>query len=157
MIHVLFVCLGNICRSPTAEGVFRHLVEGHALGDRIAIDSAGTAAYHIGHPPDGRSQAAAKLRGVDLSAQRARQVSTSDFDQFDYVLAMDSENHANLLAICPPDKAHKVRLMLDYAVDGTDKNVPDPYYGEGDGFETVLDMLEIATRGLLDDIRDKHL
>jgi len=157
MIHVLFVCLGNICRSPTAEGVFRHLIEAHALGDRIAIDSAGTAAYHVGHPPDSRSQAAAKLRGVDLSAQRARQVSKADFNQYDYVLAMDTENYANLMAICPPDKTHKVHLMLDFAADEFGKNVPDPYYGEGDGFETVLDMIEIASRGLLDDIRDKHL
>jgi len=157
MIHVLFVCLGNICRSPTAEGVFRHLIEGHGLGDHIAIDSAGTAAYHVGHPPDGRSQAAARLRGVDLSIQRARQVSKADFDQFDYVLAMDTENLANLLAICPPDKAHKVRLLLDFAADGTGNNVPDPYYGEGDGFEVVLDMIEEASQGLLDDIRNKHL
>lgn len=157
MIHVLFVCLGNICRSPTAEGVFRHLVERHGLGDRIAIDSAGTGAYHIGNPPDSRSQAAARLRGVDLSTQRARQVSKADFDRFDYVLAMDTENLTNLLAICPPDKAHKVHLMLDFAADRQGENVPDPYYGEGDGFEIVLDMIETASQGLLDDIRNKHL
>ncbi len=155
MIHVLFVCLGNICRSPSAEGVFRHLVESAGLSDSIAVDSAGTAAYHVGQPPDGRSQGAARLRGIDLSGQRARQVKIHDFERFDYILAMDDENFANLLAICPPNKAGKVHLFMDFA-PGMSKNVPDPYYGQGNGFETVLDMIEVAARGLLDHIRDRH-
>ncbi len=157
MIRVLFVCLGNICRSPTAEGVFRHLLETRSLSDRIAADSAGTAAYHIGQPPDRRSQAAARRRHIDLSGQRARQVVMADFGRFDYLLAMDRENLANLLAICPPDAAHKVRLLLDFGPGGAGENVPDPYYGGGDGFETVLDLIEAATRGLLADIHAKHL
>jgi len=157
MIHVLFVCLGNICRSPTAEGVFRHLVEREGLGDAVTIDSGGTAAYHVGQPPDRRSQAAAHLRGIDLSRQRARQVTREDIEAFDYVLAMDAENHANLLAISTPGNRHKVRLFLDFAPGPPGKSVPDPYYGQGNGFETVLDMIEVAAAGLLDDIRDKHL
>ena len=157
MIRVLFVCLGNICRSPTAEGVFHHLVESEGLGDAIAVDSGGTAAYHVGQPPDGRSQAAALLRNVDLSQQRARQVTPEDIDRFDYVLAMDAENHANLRAISTPDNHHKVHLFMDFAPDQTGENVPDPYYGQGNGFEIVLDMIEVASTGLLNDIRGKHL
>ena len=157
MIKVLFVCLGNICRSPTAEGVFRHLVEREGLSDHIEIDSAGTAAYHVGQPPDGRSQEAARLRGIDLSRQRARQARPEDIENFDYVLAMDDQNHANLLAISAPDTAHKVQLFLDFAPDEPNKSVPDPYYGQGNGFEIVLDMIEEASQGLLSEIRTRHL
>ena len=157
MIKVLFICLGNICRSPTAEGVFRHLVESEGLGNRIEIDSAGTAAYHVGNPPDGRSQDAARQRGIDLSAQRARQTLPEDMENFDYVLAMDEENHANLLAISPSGTGHKVRLFLDFGPDTAGQSVPDPYYGHGNGFEIVLDLIEAASRGLLADIRDRHL
>ena len=157
MIRVLFVCLGNICRSPTAEGVFRDLVEREGLGDRIEIDSAGTAAYHVGNPPDGRSQEAARLRGIDLSTQRARQTQPEDMETFDYVLAMDDENHANLLSISPQGMEHKVQLFLDFGPGAPGQNVPDPYYGHGNGFDVVLDLIEAASIGLLADIRDKHL
>jgi len=156
-VSVLFVCLGNICRSPTAEGVFRTLVDKHGLTDSFRIDSAGTAAFHIGEPPDGRSQAAALRRGIDMSNQRARRVRGDDFHRFDYIIAMDTENHANLLAVCPPGEEARVRLLLDFAAGVEGKGVPDPYYGRGDGFEVVLDLIELAAVGLLDDIRANHL
>ena len=157
MVKVLFVCLGNICRSPTGEGVFQDLVDREGLSDAIAVDSAGTAAYHIGEPPDPRSQAAARKRGIDLSGQRARRVRLDDFTHFDYLLAMDSENHANLMRLCPAGLEHKVHRMLDFG-DGLDRrDVPDPYYTGGDGFEVVLDLIENASLGLLADIREKHL
>lgn len=156
-ISVLFVCLGNICRSPTGEGVFRALVEKEGLGERFRIDSAGTAAFHIGEPPDGRSQTAALRRGIDLSGQQARKVRGDDFSRFDYILAMDAENHTNLLAICPPGEEKRVRLLLDFAPGGEGESVPDPYYARGNGFEVVLDLIELATVGLLDDIRANHL
>lgn len=156
MVKVLFVCLGNICRSPTGEGVFRALVESEGLSDSIWVDSAGTAAYHVGEPPDPRSQAAAKRRGIDLSRQRARRVSIEDFQIFDYLLAMDSENFNNLMRMCPAGREDKVYRMLDFG-EGLDRlDVPDPYYEGGDGFEVVLDLIENASQGLLKDIRGKH-
>lgn len=155
MVNVLFVCLGNICRSPTAEGVFRDLVTREGLADKITIDSAGTAAYHVGQPPDSRAQAEAKRRGIDISGLRGRQAHVGDFDQFDYVLAMDSENYRNLSAICPMGREDKLRMYLDFASDTTRRDVPDPYY---DGsFDSVYDMIEDAANGLLSDIRAKHL
>jgi len=157
LVKVLFVCLGNICRSPTAEGVFNALVEAEGLSDRITMDSAGTAAYHIGEPPDRRSQATALKRGVDMSHQKARRVDPGDFQEFDYLLAMDQDNHRNLLAICPSGLEHKVRLMLDFAEAVEERNVPDPYYTGGDGFEIVFDLIDNAAQGLLADIRIKHL
>ncbi len=157
MAKVLFVCMGNICRSPTAEGVFRHLVEGEGLGGQIMVDSAGTHAYHVGEPPDRRAQAAARRRGVDLSRQRARKAKSGDFKQFDYVLAMDRDNHAELAAICPPGEEHRLKLFLDFAPELDTGDVPDPYYGGGRGFEVVLDMVEKASQGLLDHIRQNHL
>lgn len=157
MVKVLFICLGNICRSPTAEGVFSALVNSEGLDDRISMDSAGTAAYHIGNPPDPRSQAAALKRGVDISGQQARRVRSEDFEKFDYLLAMDYDNHGNLMAICPPGLEHKVHLMLDFAESVHEQSVPDPYYVGGNGFEVVLDMIEIASQGLLADIRANHL
>lgn len=157
MIKVLFVCLGNICRSPTGEGVFRSLVENEGLQENISIDSAGTAAYHVGEPPDPRSQAAARQRGIDLSRQRARRVRPDDFQHFDYLLAMDSENHANLMRICPPGHEHKVHMMLDFGEGLDRRDVPDPYYVGGNGFEVVLDLIEVASQGLLEDIRQNHL
>lgn len=157
MVKVLFVCLGNICRSPTGEGVFQALVDKEGLSEAITIDSAGTAAYHIGEAPDPRSQAAARKRGIDLSPQRARKVRPDDFTRFDYLLAMDSENHANLMRLCPPGLEHKVHRLLDFG-DGLDRrDVPDPYYTGGDGFEVVLDLIENASLGLLADIRENHL
>lgn len=156
MVKVLFVCMGNICRSPTAEGVFRHLVSSQGLDAKLKIDSAGTHAYHVGEAPDPRAQATAKRRGVDLGRLRARRVSADDIEQFDYILAMDNDNHQHLIAISPPGHDHKVRLMLDYAPELDLSEVPDPYYGGINGFERVLDLIEAASLGLLDDIRQRH-
>jgi len=155
MVSVLFVCLGNICRSPTAEGVFRDLVEREGLGDEIRIDSAGTHAYHVGSPPDARAQSEAKRRGIDISGLRGRQARTEDFKLFDYVLAMDRSNHQNLLSICPPDAQDRLAMFLDFAPDLGRREVPDPYYDGG--FEPVYDMIVQAAHGLLSDIRQKHL
>lgn len=153
---VLFVCMGNICRSPTAEGVFRHLVCEANLEQRITIDSAGTHDYHIGKAPDARARAAAETRGYDLSALRARQVSRQDFHEFDYVLAMDKENLANLRRICPPELLHKVSLFLEHGANPRGSEVPDPYYGGAQGFEHVLDLVEDAARGLLQKLVQAH-
>ena len=148
MIKVLFICLGNICRSPTAHGIFRHLVDERGLGDRIYVDSAGTGAWHIGNPPDSRSQAAALRRSYDLSSLRARKVEFKDFDEFDYVLAMDDQNLIDLKRICPNQYAGHLGLFLDFS-DMPESEVPDPYYGGDSGFEHVLDLVESASRGLL--------
>jgi len=156
MVKVLFVCLGNICRSPTAEGVFRRTVERAGLLDRIEIDSAGTHAYHVGAPPDLRAQAAARRRGIDLSPLRGRQARRSDIENFDYILAMDEENYQNLLAICPPGLEEKIRLMLEFAPQRPEREVPDPYYGGDRGFDHVLDMIEEAADGLLAHLRQRH-
>ncbi len=153
MVHVLFVCLGNICRSPTAEGVFRAQVERAGMSGQIEIDSAGTAAWHIGKSPDARAQAAAATRGYDLSPLRGRQVAVADFARFDFVLAMDADNQANLLEICPPEHRSKVRLFLSFSERWTGQAVPDPYYGGAEGFDQVLDMVEDAGQGLLAAIR----
>lgn len=141
--------MGNICRSPTAEGVFRQLVEQQGLADKIIADSAGTHDYHIGAAPDPRAQAAAARRGYDLSGLRARQVTVGDFAAFDHVLAMDGRNHELLRGICPPQYRERVRLLLDFAGDATPREVPDPYYGGAAGFEEVLDLVEQAAQGLL--------
>lgn len=148
--------MGNICRSPTAEGVFRHLVREANLEQRIMIDSAGTHDYHIGKAPDARTRAAAETRGYDLSALRARQVSRQDFHAFDYVLAMDNENLANLRRICPPELLHKVSLFLEHGANSGENEVPDPYYGGAQGFEHVLDVVEGAARGLLQKLVQAH-
>lgn len=155
VVKVLFVCLGNICRSPTAEGVFRHLVLSEGLGSQIQIDSAGTHAYHVGEPPDPRAQEAARGRGIDISSLRGRQVKTEDFNAFDYILAMDDENYRNLKAKCPDGATDKLSMFLDFAPHLGAREVPDPYYHGG--FDAVYDMIEAASRGLLDDIRKKHL
>ena len=157
MIRVLFVCLGNICRSPTAEGVFRALVAREGLAHAIATDSAGTADYHIGEPPDPRSRAAALKRGVDISDLRGRQVARDDFVRFHYVLAMDRSNYNSLARLCPTDARDRLRLFLEFATDAGLDEVPDPYYGGGDGFEHVLDLAEAASAGLLAHIRATHL
>ncbi len=146
---ILFVCLGNICRSPTAHGVFESLVSKHGLNAMIRVDSAGTAAYHEGSVPDSRSQEAAASRGFSLTAIRARQVSDRDFLSFDYILAMDYANLNELLRRCPRAQQHKVALFAHYSELYPNKEVPDPYYGEGNGFEHVLDMVEDAASGLL--------
>ncbi len=155
-VSVLFVCMGNICRSPTAEGVFRHIVEQEGLADDIHIDSAGTHAYHVGEQPDQRAQQTAHSRGIDLSQQSARKVRNDDFSQFDYVLAMDNDNHAILARMCPPDKDECLSLFLDFAESRQESEVPDPYYGGPQGFEHVFDLVEDASRGLLEDIRKRH-
>ncbi len=157
MVKVLFVCLGNICRSPTAEGVFRKLVEEHGLADRVTVGSAGTGGWHVGEPPDGRAVEAAGRRGVDLSGIRARQAKRGDFKRFDYVVAMDVENLRSLSLICPEGERHRLHLFLDFAPELGQRDVPDPFYGGGAGFEAVLDRVEEASRGLLADIRRKHL
>jgi len=151
-VSVVFVCMGNICRSPTAEGVFRHVVKQRNMQDVISIDSAGTHAYHIGESPDSRSQATAKSRGVDLSAQRARKVEENDFERFDYVIAMDRSNYENLKQLATPEQQEKLHLFMDFTNDWDNAEVPDPYYGGGDGFTNVFDMVQSASEGLLDHI-----
>lgn len=153
MVNVLFVCLGNICRSPSAEGVFRALVDRSSLAGRIGVDSAGTHPFHVGKPPDPRAQAAAARRGVDLSPLRARQVSADDFRRFAYVLAMDEENLADLAAMCPPEERSRPRLFLEFAPKAGRRDVPDPYYGGADGFEYMLDLIEEGAQGLLTHLR----
>ncbi len=156
MVRVLFVCLGNICRSPTAEGVFRALVEREGVARCIEVDSAGTHDYHIGAPPDGRAQEAACRRGIDISDLRGRKVTAADFTRFDYVLAMDRSNHEHLRRLCPKGEERRLRLFLEFAPDLGLPDVPDPYYGGRQGFEAVLDLIEIAARGLLRHILDNH-
>lgn len=154
MIRLCFVCLGNICRSPTAEGIMLHLVRDAGLADHFSIDSAGTSAYHVDEPPDPRSFATAKARGVHLPS-RARQFVRVDFERFDYVLAMDQQNHVNLRRLTPDPAAHaKVHLLRRFdprTPGGAD--VPDPYYGGADGFEQVFDICEAACRGLLRELQ----
>lgn len=153
MVKVLFVCMGNICRSPTAEGVFRRALHAQGLADKVYVDSAGTHDYHVGACPDERAAAAALRRGIDLSELRARQINSQDFEHFDYILVMDSENLAHVEAICPPHLAHKLRRFLEFAQDLTDQNVPDPYYGGAAGFERVLDLVEAASAGLITELK----
>jgi protein-tyrosine phosphatase len=146
---VLLVCLGNICRSPTAEGVLRHLAAKEAPQLALEIDSAGTADYHIGAPPDPRSQRAALRRGIDISGLKARQVAADDFARFDLILAMDSENLRELRAMQPRNSRASVKLFLEYASDSALRDVPDPYYRDAAAFEEVLDLSTAASRGLL--------
>lgn len=153
-MKVLFVCLGNICRSPTAEGVFRQYVEKAGLSDKISMDSAGTSDWHIGKTPDPRTQTAAAVRGYDLSTLRGRQAVPADFAEFDLILAMDNSNLSNLQAIQPADGKAELALYLPRFGISPDE-VPDPYYGGEDGFELVLDMLEQASQVLLDEIKAK--
>ena len=156
-VSVLFVCMGNICRSPTAHGVFRHLVEQHGLTDSIYIDSAGTHAYHVGEPPDPRALSIAVNRGIDMSDLRARRAVEKDFEYFEYVLAMDQDNFSILENISPVDRLDRLSLFLDFAPELGEKEVPDPYYGGVKGFEHVFDMIDAASQGLLDDIKQRHL
>lgn len=156
MVKVLMVCMGNICRSPMAHGYFEHLVREAGLDTQIQVDSAGTHAYHVGNPPDTRAQQTARRRGIELSGQRARQAMREDFHTFDYVLAMDRDNHALLADLCPEGQEHKLRLFLEFAPQLTEREVPDPYYGGAEGFERVFDMVEAAAAGLLAEIRSRH-
>jgi protein-tyrosine phosphatase len=153
--RVLFVCLGNICRSPTAEGVLRHLAAKEAPGLELEIDSAGTASYHIGAPPDPRSQRAALKRGIDISGLQARQVAAEDFARFDLILAMDEDNLRELRARQPSNSRAAVKLFLEYAPDLGLREVPDPYYGNTSTFEEVLDLTTAASRGLLADLQER--
>jgi protein-tyrosine phosphatase len=148
-VKVLFICMGNICRSPTAQGVFEKLVQSENLVKRIYIDSAGTHAYHIGEPPDPRAQDAARRRGIDLSQQRARKVVIDDFEIFDYLIPMDNENLNSLVNICSTEHQSKITLFMQHAPEFKQTCVPDPYYGGLNGFESVLDMVEAASEGLL--------
>lgn len=151
MMRVLFVCLGNICRSPSAEGVFVSQLSSRKLQSRIEVDSAGTGAYHVGEPPDRRAIAAALQRGYDLRGIRARAVRDEDFHEFDLILAMDKSNLADLQRRKPEGSKAQLQLFMSYASDWP-AEVPDPYYGGDEGFSQVLDMLEAASHGLLDDL-----
>jgi protein-tyrosine phosphatase len=151
--RILFVCMGNICRSPTAEGVFRHQLVTNAPDLQIDIDSAGTHDYHVGSPPDRRSIAAAKRRGIDLSSLRARMVAAEDFAHYDLILAMDEENLQELRRRAPAIHHERIRLMMEFAPHAASRFVPDPYYGGAQGFEDVLDLLEEAAQGLLAELR----
>ena len=149
MARILFVCLGNICRSPTAEGVLRAIAAKEFPGLTIEVDSAGTADYHVGEPPDRRTVAAARRRGYDLAALRARQVQPDDFSRFDYVLAMDRANLEGIERLRPKGASARVSLFLEFSPDASALEVPDPYYGGVEDFERVLDLCESGARGLL--------
>jgi protein-tyrosine phosphatase len=155
MVRVLFVCMGNICRSPLAQGVFEGVLRREGLEGEVSVDSAGTGSWHVGSPPDERALSAASLRGVDISSQRARHVTPEDCENFDYVLTMDEENYRAVAGLCRGSAV--VRPFLDLATDSSETAVPDPYYGGPDGFEHVLDLVEEASEGLLEDIRERHL
>jgi protein-tyrosine phosphatase len=156
MVRVLFVCLGNICRSPLAQGVFENVLRREGLEEEVFVDSAGTGSWHVGHPPDERAQRSAGRRGLDISAQRARRVTPEDCQNFDYVLTMDQENYRAVAALCRGGSA-VVRPFLDYAPDRADTEVPDPFYGGPGGFEHVLNLVEKASEGLLEEIKKKYL
>ncbi len=140
--------MGNICRSPTAEGVFRHLLKRHGLENKVEVDSAGTHGYHVGESPDLRTQRAALERGYDLSQIRARRVAPQDLEYFDLVLAMDKNNLDSLRRMAPPDKQDRIKLLMDYSENFDDDEVPDPFYGLGYDFDLVIDMVEDAAKGL---------
>ena len=155
MVRVLFVCMGNICRSPLAQGVFEGVLRREGLEGEVSVDSAGTGSWHVGSPPDERALSAASHRGVDISSQRARRIKPEDCENFDYVLTMDEENYRAVASLCRGSAV--VRPFLDFATDSPETAVPDPYYGGPDGFERVLDLVEEASKGLLQDIRARHL
>jgi protein-tyrosine phosphatase len=150
---ILFVCMGNICRSPTAEGVFSTLIDKEGVDNQFDIESAGTHAYHIGEAPDLRAQKAAEERGVNLSKIRARKVIYGDFEDYDYLLAMDEDNYDMLMETCPEQYKDKVKFFLEYAPHLTTREVPDPYYGGKYGFERVLDLVEEASIGFLNTLK----
>ena len=153
IFRVLLVCMGNICRSPTAEGVLRQYIRNNNLGDKVEVDSAGTHGYHVGEAPDSRTQRAASARGYNLSQLRARKVARQDLDYFDLILAMDKINLDNLRRMATPEQQDRIKLFMDYARNFDDDEVPDPYYGLGHGFDLVLDMVEDASQGLIEEIR----
>jgi len=151
--RVLLVCMGNICRSPTAEGVLRQFIKINNLGDIVEVDSAGTHGYHVGEAPDSRTQRAAAIRGYNLSQLRARKVARQDLDYFNLILAMDKSNLDNLQRMASPEQQDRIKLFMDYSKNFDDNEVPDPYYGLGHGFDLVLDMVEDASLGLIDEIK----
>ncbi len=151
-MKVLFVCMGNICRSPTAEGVFRKLLADAGLDDRVHVASAGTHGYHVGAPPDRRAASAARARGIDLGGIEARRVSAEDFDDFDLILALDSDNYEFLARMAPRGGRAEIRRLMDFASGDNGPDVPDPYYGGLSGFETVLDLVEDACAGVLREV-----
>lgn len=155
MIRVLFVCMGNICRSPMAQGVLEQRLDEEQLQDRVQVDSAGTHHYHTGDAPDRRGVAAARRRGIDISGQRCRAVRDTDFEEFDLILAMDSDNERALRAVCPPFYSDRVKLVLEFAPHLREQQVPDPYYVGGEGFEKVLDMLDLCMEELMDELNDR--
>lgn len=157
MTKVLFVCMGNICRSPSAEGVFRHLVDEAGLSDVVGVDSAGTHDFHIGEAPDARAQASARKRGYDISHCVARQITQEDFREFDLILAMDWENLSALQQRCPRAYHHKLMLLMRFANEFEEATIPDPYYGGVDGFGKVLDYIEDACQGVLEMVRKRAL
>lgn len=157
MVKVLFVCMGNICRSPTAEGVFRELVKRKGLSEVIRSDSAGTGDWHVGKEPDKRAQQTALVRGYDLSDLRARQAIAKDFIAFDYVVAMDRSNYMNLENICPDGYQDRLHMFLSFFADSPEEEVPDPYYGGPAGFDYVFDLVEEAAQGLIEDIEKNYL
>jgi protein-tyrosine phosphatase len=154
VVRVLFVCMGNICRSPLAQGVFEKVARREGLEEQVFVDSAGTGAWHVGSPPDERAQRSAGLRGLDLSFQRARRITPEDCETFDYILTMDEDNYRAVASLCRGSAV--VRPFLDFAANSPETEVPDPYYGGPDGFEHVLDLVEDASEGLLEDIRKRH-
>jgi protein-tyrosine phosphatase len=153
--RLLFACLGNICRSPMAEGVFRRVAQEEGVLDRFEIDSAGLGNWHVGQAPDTRAQAAARTRGIDISDQCARQVTREDFARFDLLLAMDGSNYEELVELAPKSAHHKIRRFLDYAPQVGTKDVPDPFFGGREGFDHALDLIEAAARGLLAELLDE--
>jgi protein-tyrosine phosphatase len=155
-MRILFCCMGNICRSPSAEGVFRQLLAARAPHLSIEVDSAGTHGYHVGDPPDRRSIAAALRRGIDLSSLRARRIEAGDFERFDLILAMDEDNLHELRQLAPAHARGRIRLMMEYAPNAASRAVPDPYYGGAQGFEAVLDLLEEAAEGLLEEVLQRR-
>ena len=154
-VKVLFVCMGNICRSPTAHGVFQAMVDEQGLGDSIQVESAGTHSYHVGSPPDSRSLETARARGLDLSGLRARRFVSSDFVEFNYLLGMDQGNISDMHAIRPDGASARLQLMLEYSDKFQQREVPDPYFSN-EGFDLVFDMVEDASSGLLRHIRAQH-
>ena len=155
MVRVLFVCLGNICRSPLAQGAFEDVLRREELENEVFVDSAGTGSWHVGSPPDDRAQRSASARGLDLSAQRARRISPDDCEDFDYVLTMDEQNYRTVTSLCRGSAV--VHPFLDFAPNSSEREVPDPYGGGPEGFDHVLDLVEEASEGLLRDIRERHL
>ena len=155
IFSVLFVCMGNICRSPTAHGVFRQKVINHGLADWVKVDSAGTHNYHADSPPDERAQSHAAKRGYDLSDLRARQIQDADFEDYDLILVMDLDNLSNVLDECPTEHQHKVRRLTEFCLKHEARVVPDPYYGGNNGFEAVLDLVEDACEGLIQFVKQQ--